>query len=277
MKLLDGASGGSPVCGGSLVGGGPGRETAGSDIVSRFETLLVDAAALGDRRLVELAARFERRLQGARLLAVARLAGSAGDARADRRRARTHLRNPGQSGRSMNRDARRAAALAANEALAGQVAGGGLSGDGIDALCRAADEATGEIPDGLVEDTVGLEPDQLSRVVDRFGGADVGSGRQPQVRVSDAGTASAPVPGSSLRRRPGLGRLGDRRARRRDRPDLGGTDLDNLALLCGACHRQLHADSETLVRERSSTGASMWSCRPATAAEIPAPRSIQRE
>lgn len=60
-------------------------------------------------------------------------------------------------------------------------------------------------------------------------------------------------------------------------PAKGRTDLDNLALLCGACHRQVHDDRRALVRHRSAGGRMVWSTRPATEAELPPPRAVQRE
>jgi len=47
-------------------------------------------------------------------------------------------------------------------------------------------------------------------------------------------------------------------------PAKGPTDLDNLALLCGQCHRQLHANNHTLFRNQRT-----WRTRPATPTETP--------
>ena len=157
----DGASG--------AFGDGDGVEAA---LAARFEALVQDLAAFGDRRLVAVAAGWEQRLESLRLLAVARLAGSSGDSKSDRRRARAHLSSGGggngRSGRSVNRDARRAATLAANRGLAEKAERGGVSGDGIDALSKAADEMSGEIPADLLDLVGGLDPDQAARVVEEY-------------------------------------------------------------------------------------------------------------
>ncbi len=139
-------------------------------LCERFDMLLADMAGIGDRTLVSLAARCEQRLETARLLAVARLAGGDGDARSQRRRARAHLSGgrKGRSNRSVNRDARRAAALAANPGLSEQAGNGSLSGDGIDALSKAADDTTGEIPADLLDLTSGVDPDQSARLVEQY-------------------------------------------------------------------------------------------------------------
>ncbi len=60
-------------------------------------------------------------------------------------------------------------------------------------------------------------------------------------------------------------------------PARGRTDLDQLALLCSSCHRQLHERNHTLVRRRSDSGTHVWCSRPATQAETAPPRLIQRE
>ena len=60
-------------------------------------------------------------------------------------------------------------------------------------------------------------------------------------------------------------------------PAKGRTDLRNLALLCGACHRRVHDANRTLHRKRSPSGCTVWATRPATEAELPPPRPIQRE
>lgn len=60
-------------------------------------------------------------------------------------------------------------------------------------------------------------------------------------------------------------------------PAKGRTDLDNLALLCGACHRRVHDGRETLVRKRTQGGDIVWTTRPAVQAELPPPKPIQRE
>ena len=48
-------------------------------------------------------------------------------------------------------------------------------------------------------------------------------------------------------------------------PGKGETNLDELVLLCGPCHRALHADNHTLVKRPNGT----WITRPATPAETP--------
>jgi hypothetical protein len=54
-------------------------------------------------------------------------------------------------------------------------------------------------------------------------------------------------------------------------PAQGKTDINKLALLCGDCHRQLHADNHTLYRHHSGT----WRTRPATPNETP-PQPLNR-
>ncbi len=412
-----------------------------AELAARFDSLVDDLATHGDRRFVELAARWEQRLEAARLVAVARLAGSSGDARSDRRRARAQLslggRGRGRSGRSLRRDARRAAALAANRGLAEQATSGGLSGDGIDALSKAADDSTGEIPADLLDLVSGLDPDQAARVVEDYleertsaddanakyeaqmrarrvrrytvpaSGADPAlagfgiegpdalidriwalvnaqadaayhsdGGRDRPVgdhapldhrrfdaalaRFTGTGEAGIQAGGGGGRGRPcvvvtigvddlnsdddrsaarqvGTGPISDSlladyasvgdlsvllqaangrplwlgRLRRhasaaqflalavRDRgcvmcgaafqrcqahhvipwhaPAKGRTDLDNLVLLCGACHRRVHDAKQTLYRQPSPSGQPVWATRPATDAELPPPTPIQRE
>ncbi len=418
---------------GGYAGGHAGGESAVEKLADRFDTLLADMAGVGDRRFIALAARFEQRLETARLLAVSRLAGADGDSRSQRRRARAHLSSgrSGRSSRSVNRDARRAAALAANPQLGARARDGKLSGDGIDALSKAADELTGEIPSGLIDLTGGLDPDQSAREVEQYlsgrtTAADANAIYEAQMAArrvrrytvpacgADPGLAGLGIEGPDAlidqlwallnddadrayraaggRERPaeqhasldhrrsdaarcrlrgsggsgeasrssvvvtigiddlagggpdrhaaiqvGCGPISDRllgdlaatgdlaamivgldgrplwlgRARRhgsaaqflalviRDRgcvlcgaafqrcqahhivpwhaPAKGRTDLDNLALLCGACHRRVHDARETLVRRRSSGGEAVWSTRPATEAELPPPRPVQRE
>ncbi len=59
-------------------------------------------------------------------------------------------------------------------------------------------------------------------------------------------------------------------------PAKGRTDLHNLALLCGACHRRVHDAKQTLYR-RTQSGRTVWATRPATRAELSPPVPIQRE
>ena len=51
-------------------------------------------------------------------------------------------------------------------------------------------------------------------------------------------------------------------------PGKGRTDLDNLVLLCGPCHRGLHDDQRTIYQDARWE----WRTRPATPDEIPRPR-----
>ncbi len=430
VKVLDTAGGAHD----SARGGVAESEEAVDRLIGRFDALLADLSTVGDRRFVALAARFEQRLETARLLAVSRLAGSDGDGRSQRRRARAHLSSNrgGRSNRSVNRDARRASALAANPGLGEQARQGSLTGDGIDALSKAADETTGEIAPELLSLTRGLDPDQATRVVERYlheqtSAADANAKYRRQMTArrvrrytvpasgADPGLAGLGIEGpdavidqiwallnsdadaayqagggrdrsaeshdpldhrrfdAALRRlrgdhgstdratRPsvvitiglsdltgddenrrsatqiGCGPLSDElaaelaagadlaamivgldgrplwlgRTRRhaaaaqflalvvRDRgcvlcgaafqrcqahhvipwhaPAKGGTDLDNLALLCGGCHRRVHDRRQTLVRRRSAAGDVVWATRPALEAEIPPPKPVQRE
>ena len=428
MKVLD------------IPGGGICGESAIDRLVERFEALLTDMAGVDDRAFVGLAACFEQQLETARLLAVSRLAGTHGDARSKRRRARAHLSSSrsGRSNRSVNRDARRAAALVANPKLGDQTRQGALTGDGIDALSKAADDITGEMPADLLDLTDGLDPDQSARLVEQYlqqrcSAADVNIRHQAQMASRRVRRYTVPACGAdpelaglgiegpdamidriwallnsdadgayradggrdrsadqhapldhrhfdaALRRLHGIGINGgemagrgggarpsvvitigledltgsgpDRRAATqlgcgpisdqllaelaagadltalivgldgrplwlgrvhrhasaaqfvalvvRDRgcvlcgapfqrcqahhiipwhaPAKGRTDLDNLALLCSACHRRVHDERETLVRRRSPGGTEVWSTRPATETELPPPRPVQRE
>lgn len=54
-------------------------------------------------------------------------------------------------------------------------------------------------------------------------------------------------------------------------PGKGTTDIDNLALMCGTCHRQLHNTNYTLYRDADDR----WKTRPATGAETPETRTIR--
>jgi len=51
-------------------------------------------------------------------------------------------------------------------------------------------------------------------------------------------------------------------------PGKGRTDLDQLVLLCGRCHHQLHANERTIFQDVKGT----WRTRPATPDETPAAR-----
>ncbi len=133
-----------------------------------FERLIRELRALPDGALISAASSFVPRLENERLLAAARLAGSSGDPVADRRKARSALRDASRSKRSVAHDARRAAAVAANEGLGQQVADGEISADGIDALARASNEETGRIPEDLVNAAAGLPPDQAARLVTTY-------------------------------------------------------------------------------------------------------------
>ncbi len=56
-------------------------------------------------------------------------------------------------------------------------------------------------------------------------------------------------------------------------PAKGRTDIDQLALLCAPCHRELHENQRTLIR---GPDPGTWTTRPATQTETPPPRP-QRE
>jgi hypothetical protein len=62
-------------------------------------------------------------------------------------------------------------------------------------------------------------------------------------------------------------------------PASGSTDIDNVALLCGPCHRELHHRNHTLYPDSATTGHTRWATRPATPEETPPPQpaTIQRE
>ncbi len=150
---------------------GPGvalADSAGTDVDALFDRLVLSLRLLADRELIRKASGFEQRLQAERLTAVARVAGSSGDPAADRKRARGLLGGQGRSRRSRNRDARRAAAMAANPSLEPRVADGSIAPDSLDALAKAADPDTGRISDELIDDVSGLSPDQTDHAVDRY-------------------------------------------------------------------------------------------------------------
>ncbi len=141
-------------------------EIARKDVSATVATLLEQLERLPDELTVEACSQAEHQLAAERLLAVARLAGSSGDPDIDRRRARnTMSTGRHSSGRTINRDARRAAAVAANEQLGDRLADGAITPETIDALAKAADDATGAIPAELVDAVGGLSPDQATRVV----------------------------------------------------------------------------------------------------------------
>ncbi len=399
---------------------------AGSDIDVLFNQLVLSLRSLGDRELIRRAGDLEQRLERERLVAAARVAGSSGDASSDRTRTRALLGDRGRSRRSTNRDARRAAAVAANPTLADKVTDGSIVPDSLDALTNAANPDTGHIPDELIDDVTGLTPGQTDHAVDRYledtadrddvndryrrqmqarrcrrgtklagegkpdlatvvlegpdavidriwnqitaaadtayqraGGRDrpIGEHLPWEHRLFDAaveffdGTASGgskPAVVVSIRlddlgtkpaTQHGTGPISDElftryvagspiyamftdangqplwlgRTRRhatvaqylaltaRDRgcvrcgaspqrceahhlvpwnaPAKGQTDIDQLALLCGPCHRELHQNNLTLYRQTGPGGKTVWHTRPATPQETPPPRpaNIQRE
>lgn len=146
-----------------------GVETARLDARRAFSSLVECLRRLPDGMAVDACVECEQLLASERLLAVARMAGSSGDVGIDRRRARNAMSNARLrqcSGRSVNRDARRAAAVAANEHLGQQLSNGSIAPDVIDALNNAADDETGQIPAVLIDAVAGIAPDQAARVVD---------------------------------------------------------------------------------------------------------------
>jgi hypothetical protein len=391
-----------------------------------FDQLVLSLRLLGDRELIRRAGDLEQRLERERLVAAARLAGSSGDPASDRTRTRALLGGRTRSRRSTNRDARRAAAIAANPTLADTVADGTIAPDSLDALTKAANPDTGRIPHELVDQVAGLTPGQTDHAVDRYledtadrdqinsryqrqmaarrcrrgfrpagegkpdlativvegpdavidriwnqicaaadtayqanGGRDrpVGEHVPWEHRLFDAAVAffdrtasggSKPavvvsIPLDNLGNTPatqhGTGPISDElftryvagspiyalftdsagrplwlgRTRRhatvaqflalavRDRgcvrcgaspqrceahhvvpwnaPAKGRTDIDQLALLCGPCHRELHQQQLTLYRQTGPNGRTVWHARPATPHETPPPRpaTIQRK
>ena len=52
-------------------------------------------------------------------------------------------------------------------------------------------------------------------------------------------------------------------------PGQGHTDIDQMALLCGLCHGDLHQSNRTLYRQRGPDDRAVWSTRPATPEETP--------
>ncbi len=132
-----------------------------------FDRLVLSLQLLGDREFIRRAQQYEQRLERERLVAAARVAGSSGDTNSDRKRARGLLGGRGRSQRSVNRDARRAAAVAANSSLEAKVADGSIAADSLDALTKAADPETGHIPEELIDDVAGMSPGQTDHAVDR--------------------------------------------------------------------------------------------------------------
>ncbi len=139
-----------------------------------FQSLMTVLRDMPDGLVVEQCANFERHLMTERLLTVARMSGSTGNVAIDRRRARNTLTNLGSQaggqqqnsfGRSINRDARRAAAVAANDRLGQQLSDGAIAPESIDVLTKVADESTGEIPVELVDAILNMSPDQAARTV----------------------------------------------------------------------------------------------------------------
>ncbi len=117
---------------------------------------------------VEALSNFSERLEAERILTAAREIGTTGDRRVDQRKARDVLRSEHTSAKTLNRDARRVAAIAASEHLATGVADGSVGTPVIDGLLVAADTETGELPMDLIETVVGLPPDQAARVADEY-------------------------------------------------------------------------------------------------------------
>ncbi len=137
------------------------------DVGATFTLLLGQLAALPDLLQLPRLSEFEQRMSSQRLLVAARIAGSSGDIRTDRRRAREALRNSSGSTRAVARDAKRAATIASNPVLREAAADGSISRDAIDHLAKAADTGTGVIPDELIQAVSGLTADQTADVVDR--------------------------------------------------------------------------------------------------------------
>ncbi len=397
------------------------------DTIATFNLLSDQIAKLPDVMQLSRLSEFERQLSARRLLVAARVAGSSGDSRSDRRRARDVLNTGSESSRSIGRDAKRAAAVAANPGLGEAIAGGTIAPDAIDHLAKASDAGTGEVPDELVQTVGGLTPDQTADVVERYmedqinvdeveeryqrqmqartarryragglagiavegpdqlvdamwahldtavdgqyrteGGRDTpvegrkpldhrrfdaihnaltgqpvvgGSGRAAVVITIDGdglfGEPDSPVVGRQVGTGPlpadlisqylqtspisvliqgsdgaplWLGRTRRRATDQqflalavRDRgcvvcranitrcdahhlmpwtaPGRGTTDIDQMALLCGRCHGDLHYRKHTLYRQRGPDGRPVWATRPATPSETPKrrPTPTQRE
>ncbi len=139
-----------------------------ADVGERLDALMFTLGSLPESLVVSQFARCERRLAAERLLAVAGRIGSSGEASVDRRRARNELSNGASSTRSINRDAWRAVALAANTRLAERAATGDVAVESIDALLKAADGTSGDVPDDLIDIVARLSPDQAASTVDRY-------------------------------------------------------------------------------------------------------------
>lgn len=128
--------------------------------VGLFDAAFDALSALDDQSQIRLIGRWVRRLEAARLSAAARLGqGSA-------RGAATALSDADRSDRSIKRDARRAAAMAANPLLADRVTDGAIAPETIDALTKAVDDE-GSIPGELIAAVAGSSPDQSRRIVKR--------------------------------------------------------------------------------------------------------------
>lgn len=137
------------------------------DVAATFTSLMEQLGSLPDMLQIPCLTDFEQRIAAQRLTVAARVAGSSGDSRTDRRRARDALAGGKGSSRSVARDAKRAAAMAANPGLSDAVANGSISPDALDGLAKAADSINGTIPTELVAASHGMTADQTADVVNR--------------------------------------------------------------------------------------------------------------
>jgi len=137
-------------------------------VVASFNLLLTELSTLPDVMELSQLTAFEQKIAARRLVVAARASGASGDARTDRRRARDVLDSGSGSTRSKANDAKRAATIAANPTLGDAVADGTVTPEAIDQLNKAADSATGIVPEELIKNVSGLSADQTAQVVDRF-------------------------------------------------------------------------------------------------------------
>lgn len=144
-----------------MTTGGQTRERAGLDLL--FDAFVAGLADCDPRDRVGLAAHYRDRVDAIRLAALAEVTGT------DHRAARAAAASAdgiATSSRSRRADARRAVALAANPGLAAAVEMGAVPVEAIDALTKADDD-DGVIPAELIADAVGVDPDQVRRLVRR--------------------------------------------------------------------------------------------------------------
>ncbi len=205
---------------------------------------------------------------------------SSGDAAAYRKQARGLLGSQDRSRRSRNRDARRAAAVAANPALEPQLADVSIFPASLDGLTKAAEPDTGAIPSrfqtarGAIDWAERPRPSTGHPTRHRPGQRpdDHRLPGRPALHALFTDAAGRPLWLGRTRRHATVAQFLTRTVRDRgcvpcgasvqrceahhvvprNAPAKGRTDIDNLALSCGPCHRGRHQRNDTLDRRRES-------------------------